>query len=55
MSELEIAQKELAEAEAKLKGKEYDWFILRFIVAPAALGVTGSIIALSIALIKATA
>lgn len=55
MTDLEIAQQKLAEAEAKLRGKEYDWFVLRFVLAPSAIGLVASVIALSIALIKNTA
>lgn len=51
MTELEISQQKLHEAEAKLKEKEHEWFVIKFVIVPMALSMVGALTALSIAVL----
>ena len=52
MTELEQAQSKLAEAEARLRSKEHDWFVIRYVVTPSVFALVGAIVALAVAVIK---
>ena len=52
MTELETALTKLHDAEARLKSKEHDWFVIRFILTPAVLSVVAALVALTITVIK---
>ena len=51
MTELELAQAKLHDAEARLKDKEHDWFVIRFVVTPSVIALVAAIGALVIALL----
>ena len=52
MTELEISQQKLAEAETKLKQKEHEWFVIKFVLVPMSLSIVGAVVALAITVIN---
>lgn len=53
MTELEVAQAKLHDAEARLRDKEHDWFVIRFVVTPSVLALIGALVTVCVVLIKA--
>ena len=54
MTELEISQQKLHEAETKLKQKELEWFVIKFVLVPMALSIVGAVAVLAVTVINLT-
>ena len=52
MTELEIAQQKLHEAETKLKGKELEWFVVKFVFVPISLSFVGAVATFSVTVLS---